>query len=191
MSKFEKRHRLATEDQQKLLLELCHALVVVKRPEEAANLLIDLFSKQEIEMVAKRLKIAKLLIQEKTYSQIGGELKVSPQTISRVNVWLGQSGVGYRLVIERAKDVVVPAYRSIDKSSDWKKIQRRYPMYFWPQILLEEVVRNANNRQRTKLLNTLKVLRKSGEKNKVFGQIEKALKTNTSRQRQNHIRHVL
>ncbi|MEK9158634.1 MAG: YerC/YecD family TrpR-related protein, partial [Patescibacteria group bacterium] len=85
MSKFEKKNRLATEEQQKLLLELCSALVVVRRLEEAANLLIDLFSKQEVEMIAKRLKIARLLVQDKTYVQIGEELKVSPQTIARVN----------------------------------------------------------------------------------------------------------
>lgn len=174
MSKFEKKHKLAKEEQQKLLLELCHALVVVKRLEEAANLLIDLFSKQEIEMIAKRLKIAKLLMKGKTYDQVCKELKVSSQTVARVGGWLDQAGAGYRLIIERDKDLAIPEWKSL--RSNWNGLKRKYPMYYWPQILMEEIVRGANNRQRQKLLNTLKVLRKSGQKYEVFRQIETILK---------------
>lgn len=173
MSKFEKKHRLAKEEQQKLLLELCHALVVVKKLEEAANLLIDLFSKQEIEMIAKRLKIAKLLVKEKTYDQVCGELKVSPQTVARVSGWLDQAGAGYRLIIERDKEMAVPKWKPL--KGNWNSLKRKYPLYYWPQILLEEIVRGTNNRQRQKLLSTLKVLKKSGQKYEVFRQIENIL----------------
>ncbi|MEK7508242.1 MAG: hypothetical protein AAB568_00080, partial [Patescibacteria group bacterium] len=112
--------------------------------------------------------------------------KVSPQTIARVNAWLGQSGVGYRLVIERSKDVTVPAYKGVEMTSDWAKIKRRYPMYFWPQLLLEDIVRGANNHQRQKLLNTLRVLKKSGQKNKLFNQLTTAIKTSQRSGLKNH-----
>ena len=111
MAKFSKYQRLPSAEHQKVLLELCHALVVVKKLEEAANLLIDLFSKQELEMVAKRLKIAKLLVKGYTYEKIRNELKVSQQTIARVNGWLDQSGAGYRLIIQRDRDMTVPSWQ--------------------------------------------------------------------------------
>jgi TrpR-related protein YerC/YecD len=175
MAKFSLHNRLDGAEEQKLLLEFCHALVVVKTLEEAANLLIDLCSKQEIQMIAKRLKIAKLLLKGDTYEDIREKIKVSPQTIARVHAWLAESGAGYRLVIERDKDMSIPAFQYPARGS-WSQLKRRYPMYFWPQILLEEVVRGANNRQRAKLLTTLKVLKKSGQKHVMLWQLERVLK---------------
>jgi len=173
MAKFEKKNRLNAREQQKLLLELCHALVVVKKEEEAAHVLIDLLSKQEIDMIAKRLKIAKLLAQGKTYNEIHERLRVSQHTIARVNAWLDAGGAGFRLIISRDRAVNIPEWQPA--TWRWDALKRRYPMYYWPQILLEEVVRSANNRQRRKLINTLKVLKVVGQKPKLFQQLERVL----------------
>ncbi len=171
MAKFTPKQKLDKTIRQKALLELCHAIVIVKKLPEAARVLGDLLSEQEVDMVAKRLQIAKLLLQQKTYADIRKALKVSQPTIARVNLWLQQGGAGYRMVVAgQGKEFKIPDERPVaytpDEFYSWSYIKRKLPLYFWPQILLEEIVKSASARQRKKILDTLKILRKSGQEKK-------------------------
>lgn len=176
MAKFSKAHRLPKDKKQKVLLELCAALVMVKKLQEAAKLLGDLLSDQEIEMVGKRLQIAKLLLNDKTYEEIMEDIKVSAPTIARVNLWLQQAGEGFRMVMQRGlskKDMKVPEWMPLPYESE---MARRFPLYHWPQSLLAEIIRAANNRQRKRMLETMNILRESGKgKREVFRYLESLL----------------
>ena len=181
MAKFTSKQKLDKETRQKALLELCHAIVIVKKLPEAAKVLGDLLSEQEVDMVAKRLQIAKLLLQQNTYADIRKALKVSQQTIARVNLWLQQGGAGYRMVAGQGKEFKIPDERSLaykpNEFYSWSYVKRRFPLYFWPQILLEEIVKSASARQREKIFDTLKILRKSGqEKKQAFQCLENILR---------------
>ncbi|KKU13014.1 MAG: TrpR like protein, YerC/YecD [Parcubacteria group bacterium GW2011_GWC2_45_7] len=137
MAKFSSRQRLDHKQRQKVLLELCHALVVVKKLDEAAKVLGDLLSDQEIEMIAKRLQIAKFLLQDKKYEEIMEQLKVSATTIARVNLWLQQAGDGFRMVMSRGlakNSVKIPEWQPPARKSE---MARRFPLYYWLQGLLE------------------------------------------------------
>ncbi len=68
MAKISKK--LSKEDVAKFFYKLCLAIAEMKSPQEAANFLRDLLSFQEAEMIAKRLKIAQLLIEGDTYEEI-------------------------------------------------------------------------------------------------------------------------
>lgn len=182
MTKYSNVGKLEQEEEQKLLLEFCYALVDIKKPEEAALFLRDLLSKQEIEMLAKRLQIARLLIQGKTFEEISKILKTSMATISRVSEWLKEAGEGYRLIVERI--TAHPSALKIrhskadidyDPLSSWSAFKRKYPLYFWPDFLLKDIIRSASNRHRKRLLETLKILKKSGKKSKLFSELEKIL----------------
>lgn len=174
---------LPADKKQKVLLELCYALAMVKSLSEVAKLLGDLLSEQEIQMIAKRLQIAKLLLSDKTYVEICDEIKVSQGTVARVNLWLQQAGEGFRMIMKKGlgnKNTKIPAWKppatAGQMSDSWARIKRRYPLYFWPQILVEEIIRTANNRQRKRLLETVSTLRKSGMgKKEVFRHIEQIL----------------
>ena len=104
MAKFSRIPKLTKKERQNLLIALCEALTSIKKKKEAAQFLTDLLSPQELEMLAKRLEIAKLLISGDTYDAIRGKLKVSHNTIARVNASLTLSGSGFRLVIEQTKN---------------------------------------------------------------------------------------
>lgn len=165
-------------NQQQLLLELCQAFTVVKNNQEAAQLLADLLSTKELKNIAKRLQIAKLLIKGLTYEKIKEQVGASTHTIARVNFWLQQSGEGYRLVMEKIKG-------GKDKKTfrkeppepfSWSAIKRQYPSYFWPQLLLENIIRNANKRQRKEISNVIKILKKTDQKNVLYKRIDKILK---------------
>lgn len=63
-------NKLQKTEKLKLLTALCEAISCTKNSQEAAKLLTDLLSPAEIEMVAKRLEIAKLLIKGYSYDEI-------------------------------------------------------------------------------------------------------------------------
>lgn len=180
MPKYSKTQNLPKEKEEELLLELCEALVVIKEATEAAHFLKDLLSSQELRMIAKRLRIARLLLQDIPYHAIEKQLSTSPTTIARVNTWLQGSGEGYRLVIERTKEKpLTRAEREAPRPShsSWTAFKRSHPLYFWPEILLEELLFGAKKEQLRKLRSALTTLKKSNKKTYLFHNIDRALRT--------------
>lgn len=176
MAKFSKIHKLSKKEEERLLIEMCRALVEIKTAEEAAQFLKDLLSRQEAAMLAKRIAIARDLIEGATYEDIQKTLKVSHGTVARVSHWLENSGEGYRLVVARVKPEKTEAQKYIEeleKPVPWRSIKRKYAMYFWPELLLEEIVKTAKSRQKEKLRN---ILDKFDEKSELFQRLNYLLK---------------
>jgi len=155
MAKFSRIPKLTKKERQELLIALCEALTSIHKKDEAAQFLADLLSPQELEMLAKRLEIARLLIDGDTYDVIRGKLKVSHNTIARVNAWLTLSGSGFRLVIQRTRNKGKKIYEhTLEEKYDpysWYNIKRRYSMYFLPELIIEEIIKRSNEKERQKL----------------------------------------
>ncbi len=168
---------MSKRESEELFYKLCVVVSETNKVEDAAKLLRDLLSFTEVEMIAKRIKIAELLIDEKTYREISEELKTSSATIFKVQEWLNVSGDGYRKAIKKTKgrnvrnDKLLTTY----DSSSWADLKRKLPVYFWPQILLENIIANSNNRQRAKIETVLKQLEKIEEKNPLYERIDKIM----------------
>jgi TrpR-related protein YerC/YecD len=185
MAKFANPSKLSKEEQERLILRLCQALCSVNNPLEAAQFLKDILSAQEAEMIAKRLKVAEFLIEGKTYSQICVALKVSSGTIAKIYEWLKLSGDGFKLITERlpkekeADDKI--SEDEIDKRLNpysWRNIKKRHPLFFWPQLLLEEVVKSAKEKDKKKIR---AVLRTMDQKSDLYRQLNQILSSNYRR----------
>lgn len=159
MAKFSRIPKLSKKERQELLITLCGALISIRKKEEAAQFLADLLSPQELDMLAKRLEIARHLIQGETYEGIQNKLKVSFTTISRINSWLMISGDGFRLVIERTKKKGKKFHEhSLEEKLDPSSLynfKRRYSTYFLPELLIEEIMKQSDKKHRNKLLSIL------------------------------------
>lgn len=176
MAKFANPSKLSKEEREKLLVMFCAAFSKIKSPAEAAQFLTDLLSSQEAEMLAKRLRIAELLIGGQTYGEISGLLKVSSGTIARVHEWLKLSGDGFRLILERvsADDLQDRNQTRNEMDADsWRNIKRKYPLYFWPQLLLESVVRAASEKDKKRISETLKLMDKKSALHKQLNRVLK------------------
>ena len=92
---------LAKNIQQNLYSIFWQTLADLKSSADVKEFLTDLLTPTEKVMLAKRLAIALMLIKGYDYSSIRSTLKVSPQTIGAVSLWLKYSGSGYRKSIER------------------------------------------------------------------------------------------
>jgi len=169
MAKFTNPSKISKEEKEKLLIFLCEAICNIKNPTEAAKFLGDILSSQEAKMIAKRLKIAQMLIEGKKYAEISYDLKVSANTISRVFEWLKISGEGFRIILER-QDKKTPADQKDNLSLfDLKK---KYPLYYWSQILLESIIKSANSADRRRLRIALKSM---DRKTELYKQISRML----------------
>lgn len=171
MAKF--NSKLSREEVKKIFYQLCVAISEIKNIEEAAELLRDLLSYQEAQMIAKRLKIAELLLDGMTYDEIQEKLKVSASTIARVQEWLKISGEGYNKAAKRIKGKEPKKFSSNYNPEEWNSLKRRYPMYYWPQILLENIIRESNMKQKKKIERVISQMDKIKEKNELFLRLKK------------------
>jgi uncharacterized protein YerC len=174
MAKF--HSKLSKKEVDKILYQLCLAIAEIKNPNEAAELLRDLLSYQESEMIAKRLKIAELLLQDNTYDEICTLLKVSPGTIARVQEWLKISGEGYQKAIMRTKKEVLNNGSGEFIPREWGSIKKRFPVYYWPEIVLENIIATSSKRQKEKIKIVIKEMDKSKEKTELYHKLKKLIK---------------
>ena len=124
-----------------------------------------------MKILAKRLRIAKLLISGMKYEQIGKEVHASYGTVAKISAWLAERGDGFRKIIDK-----LPTHQKSQpwtQRSEWDSFKRRYSLYFWPELLLEEIVKNASIRQKVKIRNVLENL---NEKSELHKRIEKLLR---------------
>jgi len=155
--------KLTAKERQELIFDLCRALCTLRKPEEVAEVLTDLLSPKETETIAKRLKIAELLVGGNDYQVIRSELKVGYSTIARVNTWLNLSGEGFRILLLRKKKSPAPiADKDRYDPYSWHNIKRRYTLYFWPQLLLEELIRASDKKEKQKIAKILEKLNLKG-----------------------------
>lgn len=166
MAKFDRIPKLNKQKRQELIISLCEALTSIRKPEEAAKFLTDLLSPQELQMLAKRLEIAKALVEGFTYEEIKSDLKVGMGTIARVNTWLNLQGEGFKLVISRTRKRKKIYEHSDDEIYDplsWYNIKRRYSKYYWPELLLEELIKKSDQKQKKNIITILQSMEVKSE----------------------------
>ena len=83
---------------------LFHAILSLRTLEECYDFFEDLCTVKELDEMAKRIRVAKLLTENKVYSEIleePGNLTASTATISRVNRCIKYGGGGYKKILDR------------------------------------------------------------------------------------------
>lgn len=166
--------QISMREQKELLSEFCQSLLSIKNLDEALKFLTDLLTKREILILSRRIKVAKLLIEGKNYREIEGLLNVSHGTIAKVSEWLAVAGEGFRLIAKRTKKEKPKPPTSWDYAmGDWRKFKRKYPLYFWPELLIEEIIATGTKKQKEKIHRALEKLDK---KSKLYKRLNKLLR---------------
>ena len=81
--------------------EFFKAVLLLENEEECYRFFEDICTINEIHAIAQRLQVAKLLSEDKTYSEIESITKASTATISRINKCLVYGSEGYRLILDK------------------------------------------------------------------------------------------
>jgi uncharacterized protein YerC len=133
--------KLSKKEVLDLSFDLINAFSIVNNPMETSLLIQDLLTKSEIKHMAKRLRIAKLLLADKTQREIANDLHCSLATVAKVNLRLEQGGEGLRRVISK-----LPKRYSFPKKLPPGPVE-----FYLPQLISSLVQLGLHNRQRNKL----------------------------------------
>lgn len=82
------------------ITELFRLIASLNTAEDCRDLFFDLCTVKEIEQMALRIKAAKLLLKDKTYTQVTSVCDISSATLSRVSRCV-QYGNGYSKFLSR------------------------------------------------------------------------------------------
>lgn len=83
--------------------ELAEAFLVLRTRDEAKRFLRDLCTLGELEALAHRWQIVRLLDERLPYLEVASRVHTSTATVTRVAQWLRHGAGGYPLVLERTK----------------------------------------------------------------------------------------
>ena len=95
--KLRSRHGWATQE----ILELFEAIWSLKNPGELEDFMRDLCTLQELETLAHRWQVAKLVDQGLPYLEIAQRTGASTATVTRVANWLRNGEGGYEVALMR------------------------------------------------------------------------------------------
>ena len=82
--------------------DLARAMVELSGMDEADRCFEDIFTIHELQAVAQRLAVARLLRRKVTYQEIAEKTGASTATISRVNRCLSYGAGGYQSILSKA-----------------------------------------------------------------------------------------
>ena len=80
--------------------ELFEGILSLKTVDECYRFFEDIWTINEINSIAQRLQVAKMLDNKCTYKEIEQETKASTATISRINKCLVYGADGYKIVLD-------------------------------------------------------------------------------------------
>ncbi|KXO17225.1 YerC/YecD family TrpR-related protein [Peptoniphilus sp. GNH] len=80
---------------------LFEAILLLQDSEECYRFFEDICTIKELQAIAQRLQVVKLLIQRRTYHEIEEITGASTATISRINRSLNYGADGYKVVLRR------------------------------------------------------------------------------------------
>lgn len=169
----EKYSNLSFPKQKELLEDFCEALLTIKTEEEAVKFLVDLLTKEEVIKLAKRISIARLLLEGRKYNEVVDVLNVSHSTVAKVAQWLREGGDGFRVAFKRMKPrekKIKPETRFDLALSEWKRFKRRYPTMFWPSLLIEGIIESADKKDRDKFK---KAFEKLDRRSKIYRDVNR------------------
>ena len=84
--------------------ELFRAVLLLEDEEDCYRFFEYICTINEIHSISQRLQVAKLLSENKTYSEIERITKASTATISRINKCLVYGAEGYKRILDRMKE---------------------------------------------------------------------------------------
>ena len=81
--------------------DLAEALLTLRNDDEVKRFLRDLCTITELEALAHRWQIARMLEERRPYLEIAETIRTSTATVTRVAQWLRHGTGGYRIALDR------------------------------------------------------------------------------------------
>ncbi len=110
-------------------------LTLLEDKDQVKNFLKDLLTHTEMKMFAKRIQIAKMLMEGSDYRTIRTYVKVTDPTIAKISNRLETEGEGLKVAIRYLQKIEKEIEK--ERMRITPDLKRRYGMYFLPDKLVE------------------------------------------------------
>lgn len=139
------KHRL-----NKFSNDFWETVTLLKNKEEVKKFLFDILTHTERIMIAKRLQIAKMLLYGFDYQTIRSYLKVTDQTVARINNRINTGGEGLKIGVKRLNKIEQERQQKLESLSPFsaERIKKKYPAYYLPEKILETLIKELQKRKR-------------------------------------------
>jgi len=126
---------ISSDSKMKYLDLLWTSIAKLETREEVKRFFKDLLSESEAIMIARRIEIAKRLMEGDSYDKIAMDLKVGMDTIGRVQRWLTSGFGGYEKAISGFKKELNRRSTEYSKSNEselhsFAWLKKKYPFHF-------------------------------------------------------------
>lgn len=131
MAKFN-LYKLSLSEQQELLDRFFRAVTSLGSLAEVRNFFKDLLHPQEMTMLAQRLKVAEMLLNQETYNEIARKLRVGQNTIAKVHRWVNSERGGYKIAVKQLQKLDKRKQGKVVKEEKalhygWERVKKIYP----------------------------------------------------------------
>lgn len=123
-------------------------ITLLENKEQVKNFLKDLLTHTEMRMLAKRIQIAKMLIEGYSYRDIRNYVKVTDETISKISNKLETAGEGLKMAVQHLQKIEKEIEK--ERMRITPNLKKKYPMYFLPEIVINEVGKGLKARRKKK-----------------------------------------
>ncbi len=129
-----KVYSISKEERYQLVGEFFEIVSQLKNKQEVIDFFVGILFSSESLMIARRIQIAKLIVEGYNYREIKERLKVSSQTIGMVYKWLHERDEAYKVIIKKylkkvakqKKNNSLPVYNEseLDKYPQYKLMKK-------------------------------------------------------------------
>lgn len=112
------------------------AVTLLQGKDEVKQFLKSLLTHTEMIMLSKRLQIAKMLVEGNNYEIIKNYIKVTDQTISRINNLLSEDGSGYLNAVDLLQKYEDKIQKELEESYKLP-VFKKYPGFDLPGAVID------------------------------------------------------
>ncbi len=138
------------DDKMKYLDLLWTSIAGLQSRDEVKNFFKDLLSESEAIMLARRIQIAKMLLEGKKYEEIVNELHVGQDTVCKIQQWLTSGFGGYKKAIESFEKALKSRRgkegRNVAMPYSFVWLKKKYPLHFLLFNLMDGMDRKLKRR---------------------------------------------
>jgi len=125
-----KYHELSELEKKVYLGDFYTMVSLLKNREEVKNFFKDILTLSEVVMISRRIQIAKMLLEGRTYEEIRKKLRVGFNNITQVEKWLNNGFGGYRKTIEDYKKSKKEGKKTVIKKPFKESMLKKYPFHY-------------------------------------------------------------
>ncbi len=123
-----KPHMIDPNEKFQAIDSLFEVISKLKTKQEIVDFFLGLFTASESLMMARRIQIARMLLNEKSYDEIMKKLRVSSQTINATDKWLHKGDEKYTAWL-KSRVSIVEDKKNLKKHLTYESLLDKYPYH--------------------------------------------------------------